>query len=272
MKYLALLGLAAAVVLCPVVAQADWTENFDSYTLGSGIHGQGGWHGWDGNAGADAYITDAQFQSSPYSLSITGASDMVHEYTGYTAGQWVYTAYQYIPTNFSGISYFILLADYADLGPYAWTTQVQFNSTGGYVQDDATLSQLPLITGRWVEIRVEINLDTDTQTFYYDNQMLYTGNWSNYFGYAGSVQIAAVDLFANNASPVYYDDVSLLPGGAAPRAVCCVAQDCFVITEEECAGMQGVYHPEWDSCGPPNPCETTPAEPTSWGSVKSLFR
>ena len=37
--------------------------------------------------------------------------------------------------------------------------------------------------------------------------------------------------------------------------VCCVGEECFLVLEEECAAMQGVFHPEWDSCGPPNPCE-----------------
>jgi len=229
MKYLALFCLAAAVVVFPVTAHADWTENFDSYAQGSSMHGQGGWHGWDDNSGATAYVSGDQSLSSPNSVNITGASDLVHEYTGYTSGQWIYTAWQYIPTNFSGTSYFILLSDYADFGPYAWVTQVQFNSAG-YVQDDATGTQLSLITGRWVEIRVEIDLATDTQTFYYDNQMLYSGSWSDWFGYGGTVQVAAVDLYANSASPVYYDDMSLLPGGGIP------------------------------------------AEDTSWGAVKSLFR
>jgi hypothetical protein len=272
MKYLALLGLAAAVVLCPVVAQADWSENFDSYALGSGMIGQGGWDGWGGDINANAYVSNVQFQSSPHSVAITGASDLVHPYDGYVTGQWIYTAYQYIPTDFSGTTYFLLLNTYTSGGDYNWSTQVSFVSAGGYIQNDYTLDQLPMIRGRWVEIRVEIDLDADTQTFYYDNQMLYSSSWTEGMSGGGALNIGTVDLYANNASPVYYDDMSLLPGGGAPRAVCCVAQDCFVITEQECAGMQGVYHPEWDSCGPPNPCETTPAEPTSWGSVKSLFR
>jgi hypothetical protein len=212
MKYLALVCLLSAFVLFPISARADWSENFDSYALGSGLHGQGGWHGWDGSAGADAYVSDVQAQSLPHSVSITGASDMVHEYTGYTAGTWVYTAWQYIPTDFTGTSYFILLNTYADFGPYNWSTQVSFNSAG-YIQNDATLEQLPLIRGRWVEIRVEIDLTADIQTFFYDGQMLSTGSWMDGLTGGGLANIAAVDLFANSASPVYYDDMSLVGEG-----------------------------------------------------------
>jgi hypothetical protein len=52
--------------------------------------------------------------------------------------------------------------------------------------------------------------------------------------------------------------------------VCCEGEVCTITTEAGCAG---VWHPEWDSCGPPNPCEEpVPADPSSWGSIKSIYR
>jgi hypothetical protein len=101
----------------PGTASADWSDNFDSYILGSGLHGQGGWHGWDGSAAADAYVSNLYAYSLPHSASVAGASDIVHEYDGYTTGCWSYSAWQYVPTGFSGISYFILLNTYGN-GPY----------------------------------------------------------------------------------------------------------------------------------------------------------
>jgi hypothetical protein len=38
-----------------------------------------------------------------------------------------------------------------------------------------------------------------------------------------------------------------------PRAVCCVLEDCYITTEMACADMMGMWHPEWDTCDP-NPC------------------
>ena len=98
----------------------DWSDNFDSYATGSQLHGQGGWKGWDNNPAAGALTSSAQARSAPNSAAIVGASDLVHEYSGYTSGQWVYTAWQYVPTNFTGQSYFILLNTYNDAG----TTQL----------------------------------------------------------------------------------------------------------------------------------------------------
>ena len=41
--------------------------------------------------------------------------------------------------------------------------------------------------------------------------------------------------------------------------VCCVGEECFLVyNEQECTEMGGVWHPEWDSCLPDNPCFVPP--------------
>lgn len=55
--------------------------------------------------------------------------------------------------------------------------------------------------------------------------------------------------------------------------VCCVGNECVVVQdEEECIALGGVFHPDWDNCGPPNPCVSTPVTKTSWGNIKALYR
>lgn len=211
-----LLPLLILALVVPGIAQADWTENFDSYALGSGLHGQGGWHGWDGAPGANAFVSNVYSLSAPHSVSITGASDIVHDYAGYTTGAWIYTAWQYIPTGFTGISYFILLNTYNNGGPYNWSTQIQFNATTGQAIFDPDNLALPLIIGQWVEIRVEIDMAANLQTVFYGGNMLVQKSWTEGNSGGGALNIAAVDLFANNASPVYYDDMSLLPDAPVP--------------------------------------------------------
>ena len=56
--------------------------------------------------------------------------------------------------------------------------------------------------------------------------------------------------------------------------VCCVMCDCYIFgTQMECEAMGGVFHPEWDSCEP-NPCigPHSPANETSWGAIKGMYR
>ena len=74
-----------------------WEDNFESYALGSSLHGQGGWKGWDNDPAWEAFVSDVQSQSPDQSADVKENTDLVHEYSGYTAGQYVYTAYVYVP-------------------------------------------------------------------------------------------------------------------------------------------------------------------------------
>jgi len=230
---LSFVGVLALAAL-PAAALADWSDNFDLYPNGSSMHGQGGWKGWDNDPTWTAYVTNVQSLSPPHSVDIAGNSDLVHEYDGYTSGHWTYTAWQYIPTNMVGESYFILLNTYNDLGPYNWSVQLDFMSSTGMLVgdcgawDNVTMAYTP---GQWAEIRVEIFLDPgdDWTQVYYNGTLLddpaladhpvlgggyrWTGGISG--GGGGALDIGAVDLFANGATSVYYDNMSLVPEPAA---------------------------------------------------------
>ena len=108
-----------------------WEDNFDSYDVGSSMHGQGGWKGWDNNPNAAGYVSDVQSNSSPHSVEIAWfggtAADLIYEFTGVSSGEWTFTAYQYIPSNFSGNTNFLLLNSYTDGGPYHWSNAVSFS-------------------------------------------------------------------------------------------------------------------------------------------------
>jgi MYXO-CTERM domain-containing protein len=207
------LGAAAVLAVFSATVCADWVENFDSYQVGSGLHGQGGWLGWEGDPQWDAYITDLYAHSAPNSLESTGNTDIVHEFAGYTSGQWTFTAWQYVPDDFVGQSYFILLNTYGP--PHNWSTQIRFDSSMGAVVSEFEEIQLPLITGQWMELRVEIDLDADVQDIYYGGALLSSKSWTDGVSGGGAVNIGAVDIFADGASPVYWDDLSLLPAPGA---------------------------------------------------------
>lgn len=203
-------GLLAAALLLVTAAGADWTENFDGYVAGSGLIGQGGWEGWDNSAGANAMVSALYSLSAPNSAEILPTSDLIHQFSGYTTGVWVFTGHLYIPTGFSGQCYFLLLNTYNHGGPYNWSCQVMFDGTG-FVQSDPEGTQLPLIWNQWAELRIEIDLDTNMQTFYYGGQLLYQKSWTEGVSGAGALNFACVDLYGNNADSVYYDDFSLVP-------------------------------------------------------------
>jgi len=191
-----------------------WVERFDSYSNGQFLDGgsdDGGWEGWGAVPAAGAYVRNTHCHTSPNSVDISGASDLVHEFEGYTSGNWPFTCFQYIPSNFSGDSYYILLSGYDGGGSgTVWTAQVRFDSDLGVVESEYNGEQLPLVYDTWVEVRCNIDLDTDWLQIYYNGEILAEHAWTDTVQGTGggTLNIAAVDFYANSASSIYYDDIS----------------------------------------------------------------
>jgi len=215
------LGASATI---GVSASRAWSDNFESYTDGQLLDGtgdDGGWVGWANNPGAYGTVTNDNFHSSPYSVDVNGASDLVHLYDA-TSGEWVFTAWQFIPEGQSGGTYggtyFIMCDVYTAGGADThWAVQIQFDNINDVVESEFDGATLPLIYGQWVQIRVEIDFTTDWFQFFYNDQLLVEKPWTN--GVQGlddgTLSLAALDLFADSSTTVYYDDLSFLPPGEA---------------------------------------------------------
>jgi PKD repeat protein len=221
-------GLLAAFAPLTATAATSWSDSFETYAAGSQMHGQGGWKGWDNVAAAGALVAATPVRTGTRSVAIASNSDLVQEYTFATSGKWIYTAWQFIPTNFAGKQYFVLMNTYQAGGSQLWSAQVWMDTGIGKVGSDFDGAKLPLVKGRWVELRVEIDLTADVQKFYYDNQFLYQKSWTAGVSGSGARSIAAVDLYANGTSAVYYDDISLQSMNQAP-----VAQNQSVTNAED---------------------------------------
>jgi len=217
MKKLAIVAIAATMA---AVANAQWSDNFDGYANGQQLHGVNGWEGWENNPGAGAVVTNAQSSSAPNSVDIKGPSDLVHQYSA-TDGIWEFSGMVYVPGNFTGQSYFILLNTYG-AGIHNWSMQMVFNGTTGMVQNlggtgntvgagNITVTETAIVRDQWVPFDVTIDLDANTHTGRYNNVTVVTGAWSA--GAGSNTSIGAVDLFANNTTSVFYDtlDLSIVP-------------------------------------------------------------
>lgn len=204
------LGLAAMAALVSTVALADWSDNFDSYSNGQQLHGVGGWTGWDNSAGAGALVTNVQSSSAPHSADIVGGSDLVQQFSGYTSGSWTFLSRVFIPENFTGSSFFIMLNQYNHGGPYNWSIQSHFDAaTNTFADDFNPVAAVPFTRGVWNDLRVFINLDANTRTMYLNGNVVSQGNWTTDAN--SLVNIGAIDLFANGAGSVFYDDMQLVP-------------------------------------------------------------
>ncbi len=168
---------------------------------------------------------DVQAQSSPHSVEIVDIVDLVHEFTGYNSGQWTFTAWNYIPSGYSGDASFLLLNTYSDGGPHEnnhWSNALTSNSVTGDVES-WTSESLPIIFDQWIEIRFEIKFNTDFQNIYYDGALLVGKSWTGGVEPGGALNLACVDLFSGSqqSTEVYYDDLSLTEGFPAKPDLCC---------------------------------------------------
>lgn len=209
-----------------------WYEDFDGYISGSQLHGQGGWKGWDDDPAFSAPVSSAQARSGSNSADISGTADLVREYCTDGVGAWSYTAWQYIPSDFTSGggapddgTFFILLNTYSDTGPDHTSVQMKFDSNDGSCKVAAPLEpagfvSLPYETDRWVKIQTIVDLDHDWTQVYYDDQLVTEYTWTGgVLGDGGStsglgggaLDIAAVDLYAKGSSSVFYDDMLLEP-------------------------------------------------------------
>ncbi len=220
-------AIEPVVPAVPTEPPPQWRESFDRYAVGSEMHGQRGWKGWDNDPAFGALVTDEQARTAPNSLDIVGDSDLVREFAGYSGGRWAFTAWQYIPSDFVGGgedpfagTFFIMLNTYSDVGPHEapdWSVQLDFDSNDGmlkvYHGDGMNTIDVPYVTDEWVKIAVVIDLDNDWTQIYYDDALVTEYSWTGGVlgDGGGALSIGAVDLYANGSTSVYYDALSLKP-------------------------------------------------------------
>jgi hypothetical protein len=198
-----------------------FSDNFDSYPVGPGFPcatagcvGPGGWELWY-TGGITATIASGGAHSGPNYMLLNPDTDVVQ--TGnLQSGQHVITAMTYCPTGATGGAYFIVMHAYNGInGADGWSIQVKFDGDLGTVQNDYFPGQTqPIIRDQWVELRAEIDLGTNTQSIFYNNVLVSTGQ---YTAAPGVPAIACLDLYSGGPtgamSGFRYDTVSVAPAG-----------------------------------------------------------
>ena len=217
---LALLGVPSVAWAQPV--SAPWFENFDFYNAPDRLTSQGNWEPWNGLPLFEAFVVTAPLpkRSDPNSVKIDTAATVIQQFDNVNSGPWVLTGYWYVPREHCCTeTYILVLNEYQHGGPYSWSVKVGADGLNGVVRAYNSGEELTLITNQWVEVRLEIDFDANwpngRQDFYYGGQLLYSGPWIGQVSPAGSLAFAALELWANASSPVYFDDLSLVSTGCA---------------------------------------------------------
>jgi hypothetical protein len=214
-----------ALVWLPASAMAQydaapWNDNFDSYTTGTVLIDVDYWDGWYDDPASAGTVSSAQRMTVPNAIEVSNSTgiDAVHPFRGVDAGAWVLTAWQFVPSDLDGLTYFIVNNEYDHvLASADWAIETHMDPATGLVNeqihDPGGAGALPLITDRWVEIRTEIDLDNNYMHQYYDGELLAEGVWNIRLG--GLIEIQNIDLYAPHDVSVFYDNLSLLPEPAS---------------------------------------------------------
>lgn len=212
---LGLLGIGATMLGAAAHGQA-FTDDFESYTVGGGINGQGGWSEWCQSSGVDVTVTNLRARSGTKSIQGDPGDDMTHRVDA-TSGMWELLLWTYVPTGATGTTYFIVLNDYPTASECQnwvynfnqWSAQVRLNADTGMCEDAhlALGTPVPLVRDQWVEVRIVVDLDNNLHDLYYNNVPMFAQpqQWSG-----ANIAIEAVDLYAETGT-YWYDDLSVQP-------------------------------------------------------------
>ena len=157
-------------------------EDFEGYSAGTRINGQGGWV-WqyfdqDESRVSDAVAFDGA-QQSAHGLRLSDAAP--HQQRRTRRDVFGSSVMQYIAPDFSGKSY-LILSDGMGAQPVdeAMTMAIDSNldSIRALVDGNDWFDTLPLVYGRWVEIEILIDFDADWAEVTYDGRLLTAGVWS----------------------------------------------------------------------------------------------
>lgn len=207
--------LATCAVISTVGASASATmiSTFDSYTNGQALHNVDGWKGWNNVSSVAGLVSSTRAYSGTNSIAIgPGNTDAVNLVQAATSGTWNITAMQYIASGQTGLTYFILMNRYQDNGNSSsdyWSVQLKFDLSGGTVRDDFRGGSVAIQYNAWVPIQVQINLDANTVSQYYNGTLVASGSWRRGSGSLKAIQ--ALDLYNNGSNTTYYDDVTVQP-------------------------------------------------------------
>lgn len=192
-------------------ARASFVSNFDSYANGQALNNVDGWKGWDNVSSVAGVVSSTRSFSGPNALQVgPGNTDAVREVSGATSGVWNFTAMQYIASGQTGLTYLILMNRYLDgqnnSSDY-WSVQLKFDVGAGTVVDDLRGGSVALQFNAWVPIQIQVNLDANAVSQYYNGSLVASGAWKR--GASSLRAFQAVDLYNSGGNAAYYDDVAV---------------------------------------------------------------
>ena len=202
-----------------------WSDNFDSYEsmqLLDGTPNDNGWQCYPNNTERGAYVVDDYSRSLPHSVEINGQAHIMHEFTGLNSGNLTFRDWVYVPSGsdvgeseIGFLSYYYpdhYCSDYFISDGCFFQFIITLDINNGLIKNRAHPESLPLILDKWIELRVEIDLESDWVECFYNDELLMAQTWTNdWLGRDGFLNCASVNLWGHPEEDcsVYHDDMSI---------------------------------------------------------------
>ena len=216
-KLLSLFAFGA--VLTASAQTVLFEDNFDSYTVGSGVVAQNtNWAYWSAGTPSDANVSSNFASSGANSANINGtATDLVLPIGPFTTGKYDIKFKMYLPAGAGG--YFNALHTWSGSSTaYQWAGDIFFDGSGvatwttGFTPGGA----VTVGTDVWFDVQVTADMDNDLGRLYFNGIVANEWQWSlnNANGNAGVNALAAFDFYGTNtagsAGNYYIDDVQVI--------------------------------------------------------------
>ena len=215
-----LLSLFAFGAILSASAQTVlFEDNFDSYTVGTGVVAQNvSWAYWSAATVSDATVSSDFASSGANSANINGTgTDLVLPIGPFTSGKYDIKFKMYLPAGAGG--YFNALHTWSGSSTtYQWAGDVFFDGTGVATWTTGSVAGGSVTVGTdvWFDVQITADLDNDLGRIYFNGVAANEWQWSldNANGNAGTNALAAFDFYGTNtagtAGNYYIDDVQVI--------------------------------------------------------------
>jgi len=215
-----LLSLFAFGAILSASAQTVlFEDNFDSYTVGTGVVAQNvSWAYWSTGTASDATVSSDFASSGTNSANISGtATDLVLPIGPFNTGKYDIKFKMYLPAGAGG--YFNALHTWSGSSTaYEWAGDIFFDGAGVATWTTGSVAGGSVTVGTdvWFDVQVTADLDNDLGRVYFNGVVANEWQWSlnNADGTAGANALAAFDFYGTNtagtAGNYYIDDVQVI--------------------------------------------------------------
>lgn len=195
-------------------------DNFDSYTVGTGVVAQNSayWAYWSTGTASDATVSSDFASSGANSANVNGTSnDLVLPIGPFSSGKYDIKFKMYLPAGAGG--YFNALHTWSGSSTaYQWACDVFFDGTGvaTWTTGGTQGGSVTVGTDTWFDVQITADMDNDLGRIYLNGVAANEWQWSlnNANGTAGANTLAAVNFYGTNASNAngnyYIDDVQVI--------------------------------------------------------------